>query len=99
VQRVLDKRPRLTEGEAWFMRPFFDLSTCRAIGMSIGQIPWTAIDAYGRGRRMEPDVLDTFTFVIREMDAEYLKYVAEQSTEPPASKGSGKRGTRRSGRR
>lgn len=79
TQNTLNGKVALTEGEAWYLRQFWDLSTCRAVGMSVGRIPWTAI--YMKARhdlKLGPVALDAFVFVIREMDDEYMRFVAAQ---------------------
>ena len=42
---ALQERPSLT-GLTWLWEAFQDLSSCRMIGMDVGPIPWTAIEAY-----------------------------------------------------
>lgn len=39
------RRPR-SQRYLWLMRAFMELSTCRAIGMIVGPIPFTAIASY-----------------------------------------------------
>jgi len=40
--------------------------------MVVGPIPWTAAVEYGRMKGLEPDMLDVFIRVIREMDEVYI---------------------------
>jgi hypothetical protein len=58
------------------MVAFYDLSTERSystgFGVSIGPIPWTPIDAWGRAHGLAGDVLRAFVAVIRRMDAAWL---------------------------
>lgn len=42
----LANAPRLTAGLELFYNAFQDLASCRSLGMSLGPIPWTAIDHY-----------------------------------------------------
>jgi hypothetical protein len=52
------------------MEAFRDLDSCRAVGMSVGQIPWTAVTEWAR----ENDVLarERFRYLIRQMDDAYM---------------------------
>lgn len=77
------------------MAAFYDLSTERDYqvglgGVSIGQIPWTAINAWGRARGLSGDVLAAFEVVIRRMDAAWLPIESERvRRELESSKGAG----------
>jgi hypothetical protein len=71
-------RPELFAVEAFYIAAFFDLSTCRSIGMSLGPIPWTAIVEYADIVGLEPSNRELFVFVIRELDAAYLAWQAQE---------------------
>lgn len=71
----LDK-PTMKGRDAWYLEAFGELSTCRAIGMDVGPIPWSAIVQYVDRQRIEADW--EFNTVIRSMDSEYLKFVRDQ---------------------
>lgn len=59
----------------WVWQAFNELQTCRPIGMSVGPIPWVAIDAYARAK----DIAETERFerLIRALDSEFLKHRRE----------------------
>lgn len=55
---------------------FWDLTSCRHFtDYSVGQIPWTAIDAWLRSKGFDGDaeVRDVLAYAIRRMDAAWLK--------------------------
>jgi hypothetical protein len=52
-----------------YMDAFDELSTCRAIGQALGQIPWCDAVTYAEMYNYD---LDEFLIVIREMDAVFL---------------------------
>ena len=52
---------------------FWELSTCRAYGMAVGPIPWTAIDAYARRHDIAGEDYDDLVYFVRAMDGEYLE--------------------------
>lgn len=66
------------EIENWIMTAFADLSTCRDVGMGVGPIPWTAIDAYATRAGLDRRAALTFTGCIRALDRAYLADQAEQ---------------------
>lgn len=52
---------------------FADLSTCRAIGLATGPIPWTAVDAYAGREGLRGQARRVFVGAIRDLDAAYLR--------------------------
>lgn len=73
------------EIEEWYRRAFWDLSTCRDYTFGVGPIPWTAIDRYSERVGLDDENHDCFVYLIREMDAAYLKWEAaeEKKRNPP----------------
>jgi hypothetical protein len=60
------------EADNFYLHAFFDLTTCRAIGMDLGPIPWTAIVAYADRAGLDPAGCEAFVAVIRTLDGAYL---------------------------
>lgn len=73
-----DECPDLSEGDQFFMRAFWDLTTERQVGFSMGQIPDSRIDEYGRRKGLDSGSMDLFRAVIRMLDDAYLKWVADE---------------------
>ena len=42
---ALESKPTIL-GLEWLWFAYWDLNTCRSIGMDVGQIPWTAVMQY-----------------------------------------------------
>lgn len=73
------KKPLIYPIDTFYLRAFYDLSTCRDSGFGIGPIPWTAIVKYIEFYNLDPDLAEPFIDIIREMDVAYIKYqTAEQ---------------------
>jgi len=52
---------------------FSDLCSCRALGMALGRIPWTAVKAYGETYGIDdPDELAAFAEIVARMDQTFL---------------------------
>ena len=66
--------PRIQPIDKFYIKSFWDLNTCRPVGMDIGSIPWTAIIKYADWYRLEKDVADAFVDIIRSMDEEFICY-------------------------
>lgn len=66
--------PELDRGDEFYLRAFYDLNTCRSIGMSIGPIPWRDIVLYAQIFSLEEDLVEAFIQVIRQMDITYLDW-------------------------
>ena len=60
------------------MRAFWDLSTERPIGFTLGPIPGSMIDSYAQRAGLDFDTMDLFRAVIRMLDDAYIKWAAEQ---------------------
>lgn len=81
-----DKRPSIG-GLDFYVAAFYELSTCRQIGMGgVGPIPWTAIAEYSR-LMLEPEDFETFHYLMRVLDGIYL----EHANKKVASKSEGKK--------
>lgn len=59
---------------------FWDLDSCRPIGMGLGPIPWTAMLAHKEHYGYDKDVFDYLWDLIRAMDAAYLSHVNKKSS-------------------
>lgn len=78
---MLDKvpaSPELRMGLELFYGAFWDLSTCRPIGMSEGPISWLSIDAYATARGLDAEQRDDLQFFVRTMDRAYLEHIGKR---------------------
>lgn len=92
-----EDEPPLFPGDEFYLQSFWDLSTCRAIGMSPGPIPWTAIVEYARYKQLDSGMLGPFVDIMRRLDAVYLEdtsremdrtaRLSKQSTGAPSKSG------------
>jgi len=76
---VIRDAPDLRFGLELFYTAFFELSSCRTIGMSDGPIPWLAIDEYCKRNEIGGEQRDALFHHTRAMDIAYLKHQAKQS--------------------
>lgn len=72
------EEPLITGTAGWFLDAFWDLNTCRSIGMGLGPIPWAHIVSYAAWSRLDHDLELIFVRVIRAMDVTYLGQVEKQ---------------------
>lgn len=63
-----DKRPEIPDSAAWFRAAYSALTTTRPVGMSVGPIPWTAVDRYAERYGIEGDAFERLTVWVRMMD-------------------------------
>lgn len=78
---MLDKLPAAPElrmGLELYYGAFWDLSTCRPIGMSEGPISWLSIDAYATARGLDEEQRDDLHHHIRFMDRAYLEHMGKK---------------------
>ncbi len=78
LPKRMQEAPELQLGMSFYMTAFFELHTCRSLGMGEGQIPWLAIRTYGMDLDMGEDEMEEFHFLVRELDAEYLNHRAKK---------------------
>ncbi|HEU4727689.1 MAG TPA: hypothetical protein VFT22_07365 [Kofleriaceae bacterium] len=70
-----------------------DLSTCRAIGMTVGPVPWTAIVAWCDFHGLDHEATELMIYVIRALDNERAEEAALEARQK-AALGSGRGETR-----
>ena len=71
----IKNRPRLSPGLDFYYSAFWELMTCRPIGMMEGPIPWTAIHQYAVAHGVyDPDEIDRMSAVIKRMDIAYMEH-------------------------
>ena len=71
--------PEVEPGEEFFIGAFFELSSCRQIGMGLGPIPWSAIVEYADRVRLAADVRRMFVDVMRLLDGFFLEDAEERA--------------------
>jgi hypothetical protein len=85
--------PEVTRSEDAVIDAFFDLSTCRDVGMGIGPIPWDSIAAYAdRSGFGTPAVFSGFVMAIRILDEAYVSWRASQRGDPRGTESSKEQG-------
>ncbi len=76
---ALDTKVELEQHLVWVWNAFQQLSNCRQVGMGVGPIPWTAIDAYAtRHCIRDEDDFDEFRYLIVAMDEVYMAYLTKR---------------------
>lgn len=71
--------PELLLGLQLYFSGFLDLNDERQIGFGNGPIPWRAMQQYCEVQGIEGEQKDDFFFLVKQMDAEYLKHHAEKN--------------------
>ena len=72
--KFLQERPCLLPGLDLFLEAFNDLATCRAIGLSVGPIPFTAVLEYARFHDFDHETTEILVAHLRAMDTAFLRY-------------------------
>lgn len=68
------------------MSAFWELSSTRNFGWVIGPIPWTAMVQYAHHHHLEPDMINVFIQVMRELDDVYIRHNANKQRQKMADK-------------
>lgn len=75
---ALRDRPELDDYLGFEWRAFRDLRNDRIVGMALGPIWWTSIDAYAARHGIDdPDEFERFVFLMQAMDDAYRAHFAE----------------------
>lgn len=81
MPEFLTSEPLLLPGDEFYITAFYELSTCRSYGWSLGPIPWRDIIYYADFAVLDEDLLPVFVQSIRAMDTVYLEYVKKKTPE------------------
>lgn len=83
LQNLPDKikeAPQILPGLELYYEAFTELSSSRNSGMSIGAIPWTAIDRWAERYEIEEDDFERLAIYIRMLDAEFIKFANKKQS-------------------
>lgn len=72
-RKALEAQPELDDAASLCVRAWGDLGTCRALGMTSGPIPWTAILAWADFHGLDHDATMLLSSVIRRLDLEHFE--------------------------
>jgi hypothetical protein len=78
LPRAIRDAPELALGLELYYLAFWDLDSCRAIGMGEGPISWLAVDAYAAARGLGSEQRSDLHAFIPAMDRAYLKHCAAE---------------------
>ena len=90
----LEEQPQQESGDGFYLQSFWELSTERQLGFTVGPIPESAIRMYGGAHHLSPVMMVVFKAVIRSMDSTYRDWA--ESERKKAQKGNDKRGSKQS---
>lgn len=74
--------PEVYPGDYFYINAFYELGTCRTIGLSIGPIPWNRIVQYADRFKLDEDLINPFVDIIREMDDAYIEEINKKKPKP-----------------
>jgi hypothetical protein len=72
----------ITEEDEFFFKAFWQLTTCRNVGMGEGPIPWSAIVQWAEINSLDEDTFQEVQEVIPALDRIYMKYRADEAKKP-----------------
>lgn len=70
--------PVIEASDMFYIKAFYDLNTCRSVGMGMGPIPWRDIISYAHFYQLDEDIVEAFVDIIREMDDAFLKWQSDE---------------------
>lgn len=79
---ALKNPPELLPGLALYLEAFWDLHTCRQIGMSLGPIPWTSVNIWATMNLTSEDSIKDLHYFVRKLDSEFLRWSQSNKESP-----------------
>ena len=79
-ENMFPPQPLIDNHHFWLISSFYDLSTDRALGMSIGPIPYSSILRFIAFWDLEEESADLLIEVVKAMDSLYMKHVNENNS-------------------
>jgi hypothetical protein len=73
--------PELRLGLELYYVAFWDLSTCRPVGLGIGAIPWLAIRDYALAFEFDEEQAEYLFYCVRRMDNAFIEFHSKKKTE------------------
>ena len=74
---ALEARPSIV-GYRWLWEAFNALDSCRVNAMSVGRIPWTAVQQYAEAHKLDEEETWTLHEVIQHLDSLFISHHAEK---------------------
>lgn len=75
-------------GDDFVLTAFYNLSSCRQFGEGVpGPIPWDKVVQYASRAGLDEENTETLVFIMREMDAAYLKWYERRLAAKTPKKG------------
>jgi hypothetical protein len=78
VPQAIANKPTLQAGNDLYLQAFYDLDSERQIGMSVGRIPWSAIEHYATLIELDYHQRYSLHRLIVSMDRAHLNRIAEK---------------------
>ena len=79
IPEAIKNAPELLPGLEFYYDTFWELDSCRQQGMSLGPIPWTAIQKFGEVMKLDEETLDDLHYFIRSLDNKYRLHMESKN--------------------
>lgn len=88
IPKKIANAPELRLGLELYLTAYFDLDSCRSLGMEAGQIPWTAVEDYSDRLELTDAQRDDLHFFVKRMDEAIAgqlkkKRASQEKMKPP----------------
>lgn len=81
VPEKISNAPELGFGLDLYYEAFWDLATCRPVGLGAGAIPWTAIRDYAIAFAFDEEQTEILFHCVRLMDNAYLDFYSKKKAD------------------
>lgn len=72
--------PLLLEHDQFYLDAFWQMSTCRQSGWSIGPIPWDAVVRFAEFVGLDTEMFPVFLSVTRALDSAFLEWMKKRKS-------------------
>lgn len=74
----IQNAPELEPGLELYLRAFYELDSCRSVGMGEGPIPWTAMEQWATSLGMDEEEREDVHYLVRRLDNAFLEHQAKK---------------------
>lgn len=73
IPDAIANAPEVETGLEFYLQAFLDLDSSRSLGLSMGPIPWTAINEWAKRHEVEDqEDFDDLVYMVSRLDAQWV---------------------------
>lgn len=74
IPKKFAEAPELPLGTELYLEAFWDLDSCRGVGLGLTAIPWSAVMDYAQAYELDAEQTEDLVYFVRVLDTAYLQH-------------------------